>query len=107
MPRDTSSATCWGQLKTAFDRCPRIDTARSIEIRRPLAAGTHGERHHLHICEIRVWDGEGGQIDVTCAEASPQVAAGVNGNELPPRAIEGNYVQRAFGVVVKLAVGDG
>eukprot|EP00939_MAST-03C_sp_MAST-3C-sp1_P000933 g933.t1 len=52
---------------------------RTIELRRPVSAGTDNDAHHLHICQLVVLDENGSQIPLAFDCASDAVAQGENG----------------------------
>ena len=48
----------------------RMRRSRTIELRRPLSAGTENDMHHLHIRQIAVYDTNGKQLELTMDSAS-------------------------------------
>ena len=63
----------------------RMRRGRTIELRRPLSAGTENDMHHLHIRQIAVYDTNGKQLELTRDSASKTET-----NRGPFNAIDGS-----------------
>ena len=63
----------------------RMRRGRTIELRRPLSAGTENDMHHLHIRQIAVYDTNGKQLELTMDSASKTET-----NRGPFNAIDGS-----------------
>ena len=63
----------------------RMRRGRTIELRRPLSAGTENDMHHLHIRQIAVYDTNGKQLELTMDSTSKTET-----NRGPFNAIDGS-----------------